>query len=212
MKLFTCLLSRSVLVAPVLIASLATIQAQAIERSVGCHEVAPVGIAPKRLTATLVPTSPGSELNGGISFTLAEDGIDVSGRLDGLDPNKRYRLHVAQPERQTRNAQNGRPSVGGDPENPVPPFSSIVDKDLGVLLADPSGGTVIKFTLKGVGLTEGECVVLGKSLILTEVPAEGSSGAANRVATATVQIPELRVNPVQQPSRLDELGPGERWF
>jgi hypothetical protein len=80
-----------------------------------------------------------------------------------------------------------------------------------VLLADASGGIEIETILRGVGLAEGDRVVLGTTLILTQIPAEGVAGEPLRVASATVKVPEPAGNPAQ-PSRLDELEPGERWF
>ncbi len=195
---------------PFLVATLSAVQAQGVERSFGSHEVAPVALAPTRLIANLTPADAGSEVKGGISFGLAGDVLVVSGRLDGLDPNKRYRLCVALSENVIPEAKIARPNDGGA-GNPVAQLTADADGNLGVLLADASGGVEIKTALKGVGLAEGDRVVLGKTLILSEIPAEGVAGAPVRVASAMVKIPELGLNPVQ-PSRLDELEPGERWF
>jgi hypothetical protein len=196
MKLFPSLLSRSVLVAPVLFTSLSPVQAQGVERSIGSHEVAQQDAAPTCLIATLTPADAGSEVKGGISFGHAGDMLRVSGRLDGLDPNKRYRLRVALPDPNLLEAAKSCQNASGD---------------LGILLADASGRGEIRTVLKGVGLVKGDLAVLGKTLILTEIPADGDAGAPVQIASATVQVPGADRDPVQ-PSRLDELGPGERWF
>lgn len=164
-----------------------------------------------RLIATLTPDDAGSEVTGGICFGPAGDGLEVSGQLNGLDPNKRYQLRVIMSERAVPEATNIRPDDSINKENPLPPRPAGEDRNLGILLSDASGGIVINVALNGVSLAKGDQIVLGKTLTLTEIPAEGASGAPVRIATATVKMPESEKAPTQ-PSRLDDLGPGERWF
>ena len=210
MKLFPRLINRSVLAVPFLFSTLSVVDGQQAGHSLGSQESAAVVLAPIRLIANLTAVVAGSEVKGGISFGHAGDVVEVSGRLHGLDPNKRYRLCVTLLEKNQLEAVSNR-TVEEDAQNLVTPREADSDGNLGVLLADASGGIQIKTALKGVGLAEGKRSVLGKTLILTEIPADGDAGAPVQVASATVEVPESSLKPVQ-PSRLDDIEPDERWF
>jgi hypothetical protein len=75
----------------------------------------PENPAPTRLVARLVPAGPDFKAQGELSFTMA--GLNVSGRIEGLEPNTRYQLtiHPAVPALGPAAAQ-----PPGNTENPPP--------------------------------------------------------------------------------------------
>jgi hypothetical protein len=122
MKLISCFYSRSVLAASVLVTVLSAVDAQGVEPSIASQVVVPVGPAPVRLIANLTPAAERSEVKGRVSFGLVGDVLKVWGRLDGLDPNKLYRLCVALPGKEIPNEKNDRPVGSDGADNSVAPL------------------------------------------------------------------------------------------
>ncbi len=211
MKWFCYWLSLPVLVAPVAIAPLVAVHAQGVENPLGHHDTTPLAAGPVRLIAALIPVEAGSEVKGSIRFGVAGEMLEVLGRIDGLDPNKRYRLCVALPAPTNLDPSDRVLGVGDGATASILARPARTDDALCVLLADASGGIEVKTTLKGIGLVDGDHTVLGRTLILTKISEDEGSGAPLRVASATVKVAGTGNEPVHA-SRLNELGPDERWF
>ena len=206
MNFFSPWFNRSVIVASIFTATLSSLPAQELEHLRGGQDAAIAAPASTRLIAKLTPVDAKSQVEGRISFGLVGDVLMVSGGIEGLGPNKRYRLDVALDEKST-------PSKKGVVEMTIPVTSipAAADGDLEILVADSNGKIEIKTALKGIDLTKGDRAILGKALILTEIPGKEAAGEALKVASAVIKRPESRTSPVRA-SRLDELGPDERWF
>lgn len=69
---------------------------------------------PKSLAAVLGPAKDGSKVKGIVRFSMAGDAVNVSGRVDGLEPNKSYRLAIELPVAPP-------PPVAKDPSEAGPP-------------------------------------------------------------------------------------------
>ncbi len=54
----------------------------------------PANPAPTKLVARMEPASPDLKARGEVTFSLAGDGLNVVGRIDGLEANMRYQLAV----------------------------------------------------------------------------------------------------------------------
>lgn len=86
---------------------------------------------PTRLAAEIAPSKDDSKVKGIVRFSLAGDAVNVSGRLDGLEANQRYRIAIQLPAAvtpstgsETSPSQAGQPDAGapeaGQPVAPQP--------------------------------------------------------------------------------------------
>jgi hypothetical protein len=84
--------------------------------------------SPSRLTATIRPTDPSFATNGEMVFIVVGEAVSVSGRIAGLEPNKRYQAMVHVPlinpppnpgVTATQPSQAGAPDAG--PPQAAPP-------------------------------------------------------------------------------------------
>ncbi len=76
----------------------------------------------------MVPMDQDSKMSGDVQFSLIGDAVNVTGQIEGLEPNKRYQLQIDMPapaaeERQDK-APDGSPAAGapaaGAPIAPAP--------------------------------------------------------------------------------------------
>lgn len=83
--------------------------------------VRPVNPAPVRLVARMTPAEADFKVRGDVDFSLAGDALNVSGRIDGLEPNMRYQLAVPP------GGASEKPEVAPTPDAPQPPGAGTPD-------------------------------------------------------------------------------------
>ncbi len=125
------------------------------------------------------------------------DLLSLAGRIEGLDPNKRYRLDLSPP--------------GNQPDSQlVASKEAAPDWQLGVFLPDASGNITVETNHDGLQLAAGHNQVMGRTLVLSEIGVGDAEQKSMLIARGLVKVPDGK-SPVQ-PSKLDDIEPGEVWF
>lgn len=109
--------------------------------------VTPAAETPKSqgLVASLAPANETSKVHGNIRFSSAGDAVNVMGRIEGLDANKKYRIEVIlldsgpPSEESADGPQATPPRKAGPPVAPTPPVPPAGQPD-GTSRAGASGG------------------------------------------------------------------------
>lgn len=174
--------------------------------------------SPTRLNAVLSPLAAGSGIQGSLRFSMEGDLLSVTGRIGGLDPNKRYRLNLS-PSRNLAKETVGKDRVGGEMPcsngllsdgRVIASKPTLPEGQVETLLPDASGNVAIGTTLNGLLLASGENRVKGRTVILSEIGAENSGLKPVLIARGLVTEPESPSS--SRPSRLDDIEPGEVWY
>jgi hypothetical protein len=78
----------------------------------------------KRVTAPLLPTGPNSKAKGTVVFSMAGDALNVTGQIEGLEPNRSYQLvierRMSEADSSAVEARTGPPGSDGPPAAPPP--------------------------------------------------------------------------------------------
>ena len=145
---------------------------------------------PKHFEAVLAPTA-GNSVAGTIEVTAVSDGVQLQGRLTGLEPGSTHGFHIHEhgdcsaPDAMSA---GGHFNPNGQPHGPqTGPHHA---GDMPALKADDNGVAKAAFILRGVTVSAGPDSVLGKALIVHKDPDDyttqptGNSGA--RIACGVV--------------------------
>jgi len=104
--------------------ALSTASAQTVDTSTGtvldstsAPSAPPRDMAPAmKLRAAIVPMDQDSKMSGHVQFSLIGDAVNVTGQIEGLEPNKRYQLQIDRPapaaEERADKAPDGSPAAG----------------------------------------------------------------------------------------------------
>ncbi|MEX8194157.1 superoxide dismutase family protein [Comamonas guangdongensis] len=137
----------------------------------------------------------GSKVSGAVQFIpLAEGGVRVQGRVEGLAPNSEHGFHI----HEKGDCSSGDGLSAGGHFNPTQQAHGRLNGsqphhlgDLPSLDADTQGVATIDFVSKSITLDKGSSGILGRALIVHNAPDDyttqptGNSGA--RLACAVIE-------------------------
>lgn len=146
----------------------------------GQHDGARSDMAPNGLIAVVHPTR-GNNVTGTVRFEKQKDGVRVTARIEGLEPNSKHGFHVH--EFGDASAPDGS-SAGGhfNPEgheHGLPPESQRHAGDFGNLEADGRGVAEFSLTVEHLTLTGGREAILGRAVIVHAEPDDGGQPTGN---------------------------------
>lgn len=212
--MFAALLSASV---PLALAQAVDTSAGGVQGSAASRTVAPVpNPAPARLTASIQPVDQSVATSGELVFVVVGDAVSVSGRIAGLDPNKRYQAVVRLPLNPLavqRNPPSQQETPDGDPPQesapsaPAPAAGSegtpdiarrapqanltgaltpSLEMDLGMMVSDARGITNLAATLMNQDLTQPPNGIQGCTVVIKRAPPLDSREERSPVGTGVI--------------------------